>query len=379
MDKPLVAFNAQLLSGAASYRAAGIAGYIANLLRRLPEGDPGLSYAALLGEGTLPEGLAVRSVRTHLPTQRPTVRILWEQLVLPAVLRRIGATLLHAPAFVGPLFSACPQVITVHDLSFLRHPHFFRRSNRLYLSALTKPACRRAAALIAGSEFIAQEITTLLGVPRERIHVIYHGIDPSFHPLPAAEVAAFKQQTGLPERFILYLGTLEPRKNLRRLVRAFARLPLRDVHLILAGGKGWFYEEVFAEVERLGIQDRVHFPGYVAPETLNLWYNAAEASAYLSLYEGFGFPVLEALACGVPTLTSATASLKEAAGDGALLAPPEDEAAIADGLLRLLSDADLRADLRQRGLRHAQQFSWDKTAHQTTTVYRKVIEERAKV
>ncbi|MBN2005389.1 MAG: glycosyltransferase family 4 protein [Anaerolineae bacterium] len=379
MDKPLVAFNAQLLSGAASYRAAGIAGYIANLLRRLPAGDPGLSYAALLGEGILPEGLDVRSVRTRFPTQRPTVRILWEQLLLPSVLRRIGATLLHAPAFVGPLFSACPQVITVHDLSFLRYPHFFRRGNRTYLSALTKPACRRAAALIAGSEFIAHEITSLLGVPRERIHVIYHGIDPFFHPLPAGEVATFRKKAGLPERFILYVGTLEPRKNLRRLVRAFAKLPMHDVHLIMAGGKGWLYQEIFAEVERLGLQDRVHFPGYVAAETLNLWYNAAEASAYLSLYEGFGFPVLEALACGVPTLASATASLREAAGDGALLAPPEDEDAIAEGLLRLLSDADLRADLQQRGLHHAQQFSWEKTAHQTTTVYRKVIGERAKI
>lgn len=371
----LVAFNAQLLSGDASYRSAGIAVYIANLLCHLAqqrEAEDGLDYAVLLGGGQLPPGCGMRGIRTAWPTARPMGRIMWEQVALPGVLRRLRADLLHAPAFIGPLISPYPQVITLHDLSFFRHPAFFKRANRLYLRAMTPLACRRAAAVIAVSEFTAREAVALLGVASERVHVITHGVDPRFRPLPPAEVARFRTAQGLPERFILHMGTLEPRKNLVRLVQAFAQGAPADVHLVLAGGRGWLYETIFAEVARLDVQDRVHFPGYVPAETQALWYNAAELFAYVSIYEGFGLPVLEALACGAPTLTSATTALPEAAGDAALTVPPDDVAAIADGLARLLADAALRADLRARGLAHAARFSWETTAHRTAALYRRI-------
>jgi glycosyltransferase involved in cell wall biosynthesis len=261
----------------------------------------------------------------------------------------------------------------VHDLSFLRHPEFFRRGNRTYLQRMTGPACRRAAAVVTVSDFTAREVEALLDVPAERIHTVYHGVDPRFHPLPRAEVEAFRREEGLPERFVLYLGTLEPRKNLVTLVRAFHRLPDPDLHLVLAGGKGWLYEEVFAEVERLGLSERVHFPGYVPAETQALWYSAAEAFAYLSHYEGFGLPVLEALACGVPTLTGNTTSLPEAAGDGALLVDPEEVGEVVEGLARLLRDEGLREELRAQGVAHARRFTWAETARRTAAVYRHVL------
>jgi glycosyltransferase involved in cell wall biosynthesis len=258
-------------------------------------------------------------------------------------------------------------------LSFLRYPALFKRSNRLYLKTMTGLACRRAAAVIAVSRFTAEEVVRLLGVPPERVHVIHHGVDPSFRPRPPEEIVRFREQMGLPARFVLHVGTLEPRKNLKTLIQAFARLNVPDLHLVLAGGKGWLYEAIFAEVARLGLQDRVHFPGYVPAETLGLWYNAAYIFAYISSYEGFGLPVLEALASGTPTLTSETTSLPEAAGDGALLVSPDSVEAVADGLQRLLEDQALRQDLRQRGLLHAARFKWEHTVEQTLALYRQVM------
>jgi len=380
--QPLIAFNAHLLAAGDSYRSAGIAVYVANLLRGLGATGSDLRYRVLLGDKHLsPAEFDLPVHFSRVSTARPATRIMWEQCALPWLLRRLGADLLHAPAFVGPLLSSCPQVITVHDLSFLRYPEFFRRGNRLYLRTLTGIACRRAAAVIAVSQFTAREVQQLLRVPAARVHTIYHGIDLRFRPLPLAEVDVFRREMQLPDRFVLYMGTLEPRKNLTQLVRAFARLRDPDVHLVLAGGRGWLYEEIFAEVERLGLGARVHFPGFVPAETQALWYNAAEAFAYISHYEGFGFPVAEALACGTPTLTAATTSLPEAGGDGVLLVDPDDEVAmaetaIAEALHHLLTDAPLRVELRQRGLAHAARFSWAETARQTEALYRHVLEAR---
>jgi glycosyltransferase involved in cell wall biosynthesis len=285
----------------------------------------------------------------------------------------MGAELLHAPAFVGSLLSSCRQVITVHDLSFLRHPEFFRKGNRVYLSLMTGIACRRAEAVIAVSDFTAREVVALLRVAPERVVRIYHGVAERFHPLPAAAVAQFRRDKGLPERFVLFMGTLEPRKNLIRLVRAFARLTDPALHLVLAGAQGWFYSAVYTEVARLGLEDRVRFAGYVPASEQAFWYNAADVFAYLSTYEGFGMPVLEALACGLPVVASATTSLPEAGGKGARLVRPDDEGAIADALHDVLANAALRGQMREQGLHHAAQFSWNAAAAETLAVYERVI------
>ncbi|MGC9468855.1 MAG: glycosyltransferase family 4 protein [Anaerolineae bacterium] len=374
--EPLVVFNAHLLSGDATYRSAGISVYIDSLLQHLGLEADGLRFQVLVGGG--PGGadlshLGFPALRSRYATHSPSRRILWEQTVLPGLLRRLGADLLHAPAFVGPLASGCPQVITVHDLSFLRYPQFFRPANRLYLRTMTGVACRRAAAVIAVSEFTGKEVAELLRVPVSRIHPIYHGVAPRFRPLPRTDVDEFRRRQGLPERFVLFMGTLEPRKNLIQLVRAFRKLKDPDLHLILAGAQGWFYEEIFSEVEELGLADRVHFPGFVPAEDQPFWYNAADAFAYVSVYEGFGMPVLESLACGVPAVTSSTSSMPEAGGLGALLVPPDNVDAIAEAIDRILSDEALHGELREKGLVHAAGHSWDKTARETVAVYRRAM------
>ncbi len=370
-----VAINAHLLSGRAWYRSAGVHQYIHHLLRHLGQADGRLRYTVLLGEGVLPPDIALTSLRSRWPTSRAAVRVLWEQLVQPWTLRRIGAHLVHGPAFVGPLLAPCPVVITIHDLSFIRFPTLFRPANRLYLTVLTRLSARRARRLIAVSAHTAAETTRLLGVPSERIDVVYHGVDPAFHPLPADEVAVFRQRRGLPERFVLCVGTLEPRKNQTRLVEAFARIHDGQVKLVLVGGKGWLYDELFTRVEALGLSKEIIFPGYVMNDELPLWYNAATILAYPSLYEGFGMPVLEAQACGTPVLTSNVSSLPEAAGDAASMVDPYDVGALAAELDRLLTDKPLRHELRKRGLAHASQFTWPLMAQETADVYRRALAE----
>lgn len=365
-----IGLNGHLLSGAASYRSAGVHQYILHLLRHLPEA--GCRVTAFLGPSSPAEaGWTVR--RSRLPTHRPLARILWEQVCQPAALHQAGVDLTHGPAYVVPLAASCPTVVTVHDLSFLRFPHLLRPANRLYLRLFTRASVRRARRIIAVSAHTADETARLLGADRHKMRVVYHGVDPLFRPLPPQAVAAWREKRGLPERLVLAVGTLEPRKNLPRLIEAFASLNRPDLTLALVGGRGWYDQEIYDCVERRGVKERVIFPGYVANEDLVWWYNAALVFAYPSLYEGFGLPVLEAQACGTPVLTSNGSALPEAAGDGGVLVDPYRVEAIAEGLGRLLDNESLRAEMRQRGLAHAARFNWHQTAKETVDVYRQAM------
>jgi glycosyltransferase involved in cell wall biosynthesis len=267
-------------------------------------------------------------------------------------------------------------VITVHDLSFLRFPERFRPANRLYLSTLTRLSCRRARRVIAVSQATADEVVQLLDVPADCVDVVPHGVEHTrFCPLPPARVEAFRREKGLPERFVLFVGTLEPRKNLITLIEAFARLQAaRDrVHLVIAGGKGWYYQEVFKRVEELDLGKAVHWVGFVPGAELPLWYNAATVFVYPSLYEGFGMPLLEAMACGTPVIASATSSLPEVVGDAGFLVPPHDVTGLADNMERLLVDADWQVELSRRGRARASAFTWDATAQATVASYHRAL------
>jgi glycosyltransferase involved in cell wall biosynthesis len=345
-DRPHVVVNAHLLSGQPSYRSAGVYQYMLHLLRHLADGDESLRYSVLLSAGAPPLDTPASRVESRCSTQRPAVRVAWEQLAQPLALRRIQADLVHGPAFVGPIAAGCPFVVTIHDLSFLRFPRLFRPANRLYLGAMTRLSAKKARRLIAVSAHAAAESAELLGVAAERIDVIYHGVDPHFRPGPPDEVARFRQRKSLPTRFILHVGTLEPRKNLIRLVEALARIRSDHIKLLLVGAQGWLYHDLLRRIEELGADEAVVFCGYV-----------------------------EAQACGTPVLTSNRSSLPEAAGDGALIVDPSDVSEIAEGLHRLLTDEPLRLELRGRGLQHASQFSWLRSAHETARTYRAALGE----
>jgi len=375
--KPIhIGLNAHLLSLTETYRGAGINWYIRNLLTYLPGVDRDNRYTAFIGDGRFTgPGLALKLSR--LPTSRPSIRIFWEQVVQPFALQKERVDLLHALAFVTPLLSPCPSVVTIHDLSFLLYPEGFKRSKRFYLGLFTRLSARRARRIIAVSKSTKRDVVRLLGVSPGKVEVVYSGIVEAFRPLAEDRVTAFRSKRGLPERFILFVGTIEPRKNVTRLIEAFATLRPCDPapwKLVIGGAKGWFYEDVFARVGQLGLEGQVMFPGYIPVSELPLWYNAAELFVYPSLYEGFGLPLLEAMACGTPVVAANTSSLPEVVGQAGLTVDPLDVEGLAEAMRRALDDEALRQEMRERGLQRARGFSWTKTAQETVQVYRRAME-----
>jgi len=368
-----VGVDAHLLSLAETYRSAGIHWYIQNLLSCLPAADPEIKYTIFLGEKRYSgvPGLDLRISR--LPTHQPVARIVWEQVIQPAALGKSGVDLIHGTAYVGPLLSACPSVVTVHDLSFLFYPRSFRTLNRLYLRIFTRLSVRRAQRVIAVSESTKRDLVQQYDLLPAKIDVVHNGVDPGFRPLPASQVAAFRAEQGLPERFILFVGTLEPRKNVAALVEAYAGLSRSRPPLMLVGGKGWLHDGVFARMEALSLTDEVCFVGYVPAEDVPLWYNAADLFVYPSLYEGFGLPPLEAMACGTPVITSTASSLPEVVSQAGLLVDPASIDDLVSAMTRALADTDLREEMRAAGLAQASRFSWRQTAQRTAASYRRAL------
>lgn len=371
-----IALNAHLLSFGSSYRGAGISRYMRQLLRHLRELDGDDRYIVFLGDRRLPPELAARASFqprvSRLPTANPALRIVWEQVVQPLELRRRGVDLLHSLGYVQPLLCPARTVLTIHDLSFLRYPEAFNAANRLYLRLFTGLSVRRANRVIAVSESTKHDLVRLLGADPAKVAVVYHGVEEQFRCCADRPIAAFRERLGLPEHFILYCGTLEPRKNVALLVAAFAQLRRETAlphKLVLAGAKGWRYEGIFAAVDQYGLREEVLFPGYLPSDVQPLWYNAADVFVYPSLYEGFGFPPLEAMACGTPVIASNCSSLPEVVGDAGLLVDPRDSAALAAALEHVLTDAAMRQHLVATGLARAKRFSWLRATQETIEVY----------
>ncbi|MCC6799097.1 MAG: glycosyltransferase family 4 protein [Anaerolineae bacterium] len=372
-----IGLNAHLLTAQAGYRSAGISGYIANLLRALPAADPALRYTVFAGpQAALPADSRLRVRRSAWRTEHPLARILWEQIAQPLALERDRPDLVHQLAFVAPVLARRPFVVTVYDLSFVHFPERLPPARRRYLRLLTRWSCQRARRVIAISRSTAADLTATFGLSPERIDVAVPGVDEAFHPLPRAEVEAFRARAGLPDRFLLYLGTLEPRKNLPLLLRAYAALPASDrsaAPLVLAGARGWMVDAIDRALDEHDLRGSVRLPGYVPAQDLPLWYNAAEALVYPSLFEGFGLPVIEAMACGTPALVADTSSLPEAVGDMGVCLPPDDAAAWTNALAHILHDTVWRAEAGQRGRERAREFTWARTAAQTVASYRRAL------
>jgi len=304
-------------------------------------------------------------------------KTIWMQMYLPWQLHREGVQLCHFTNSVAPLLSPVPLIVTLHDASLWLYPdcHYPRRL--LTMRPLIPAVVRRARMVITVSHQACRDLIRVLGLPREKVRVIYEAPSPFFRLLsPGAWMADVRKRYRLPERFVLYVGTLEPRKNLVRLVRAVARLN-QEVGvvcgLVLVGPRGWKDEAILTAVAEARRVTTVRLVGYVPLEDVRALYNLAAVFAFPSLYEGFGLPILEAMACGAPVITSRGGALEEVAGDAALLVNPTDESEIISALASVLCNADLAMTLRAAGLARAAQFDWRRTAQETIALYRECV------
>ena len=358
----------------------GVAHYLAELVAALRRNPGGCRYSLLVraehGEafsGTAgPMGVIPIGIRS-----RP-LRLLWEQTGLPALLRRVGADVLHSPHYTRPLAPLpCASLVGIMDLTFFLMPQYHTRLKVVFFQRMMRASARMADRFIAISDSTRRDLTSCLGVEGDRIDVTPLAVSPAFQPIrDASRLDALRRKYRLPDRFILYVGRLEPRKNLLRLLVAYRGLlgESEDApQLVLGGAWGWQSNELKQRVAELA--ERVSVLGFVPDDDLPALYSAATLFVYPSLYEGFGIPVLEAMACGAPTLTSAVSSMPEVAGDAAELVDPNDSDGLREAIGRLIADPERRALLRERGLRRAEMFSWDQTARLTSDSYARTYEQ----
>lgn len=360
-------------------RLSGVGTYTLQLLTHMAELEPQHEYLLLTHHAAryadLPATKAFYDVRRPFPN-----RMLWMQCVLPMTLRSVQPDLCHYTNFIGPLLNPCPYLVTIHDMTLSLLPQYHPLRKQILIRPLIPLVARRASRIITVTENARDDIMRLLHVPPERIVVIPEAAAPQYKPASLAEQQRVRAAYGLQQPYLLYIGTLEPRKNLVRLIRAWHELRRRRriPHLlVIVGAQGWQYDPIYREVQALSCAADVRFTGYAPAHDLPALYSAADAFAFPSLYEGFGLPVIEAMACGTPTLISNTPALAEVAGDAALLVDPRNIASISQGLERLLNDDALRTLMRERGLKQAGAFSWRRTALQTLAAYQAVLDQEA--
>jgi len=308
---------------------------------------------------------------------RPT-RLFWEQSLLPLYLGRLKIDVLHSPVFVSPLFLSCFSVVTIFDTTLFSFPKQHTIIKRLYFTKFIPHTVKKAARIITISESSKKDIVNILKVKPERVIVTYMGVDHKvFYPTSGAS-QKIERKYGIASPFILYVGKIEPRKNLASLVKAYHRIRshYRSWKLVIAGSKGWGFQEVFATVAKLGLESEVLFTGYVPEEDLPCLYSAAELFVYPSSYEGFGIPLLEAMACGTPVITSNISSLPEVVGDAGILVNPTDIDELAFAIQSVLNSESLQKDMKFKGLKRAKLFTWEETARRTLQVYEEVYRER---
>jgi glycosyltransferase involved in cell wall biosynthesis len=363
---PLVLVDADTVGRART----GDEAYTINLLRELPDVAPDLVFAASLRDpSAMPDDVPSSVRRIALPVASPYRRI---PFALPGLARREGASLVHVQYFVAPRV-AIPAVVTVHDLSFTRRPELFRLRDRMLLGGLVPGSLRRARRVIAVSEFTREDLIDRYRVDPDRVVAIRNGVAARFRPDPEAAADA-RRHHRLERPFVLFVGALQPRKNAPALLEAFARLRGHDdVELVIAGGDRGGLAEVRERIRELALGNRVRLLGHVSEAALPGLYSAAELLAFPSLYEGFGLPALEAMACGTPVCASVTTGLGEAVGDAGLTFDPRSAEEISECVRRLLEDDQLRATLRANGLERAARFTWRRSAEATAAVYREAI------
>lgn len=360
-------------------RRTGTENYSLQLIRHLLRLGSGHTFRLYCHQPP-PEGLWTGDDPSP-PPARPEVRAipfprLWTHVRLSAEMLTTPPDLLFVPSHVLPAIHPRRSVVTVHDLGYRHFPEAHTPAARRQLDLSTRFNAAAAARVIADSQATRDDLVRFYGTNPDKVTVVHLGRDAAMQPAADPERLRLVcrklgiDRDGLVRPYVLYVGTLQPRKNLVRLIDAFAAVLdlVPDLALVLAGQRGWLAEPIYRRVHDLGLAERVFFPGFVADDDLPALLSGARVFAFPSLYEGFGIPVLEAQACGALVLTSNTSSLPEVAGDGALLVDPTDSAALASGLRRLLTEPALAERLRAAGFANVQRFSWERCARETLAV-----------
>jgi glycosyltransferase involved in cell wall biosynthesis len=304
-------------------------------------------------------------------------RLIWEQLYFPNLVRNSGIDLLHSLHYTRPIRLPCKSVVTFHDMTFFLYPELHTWAKRLYFPRMMKYSAGKADELITVSDSTRDDLIRILQVDPKKVTTTQLGVNPGYRPIAdEQEKKRAAEKYDLPEEFILYVGLIEPRKNLPVLIDAYKQLRSKgsDYELVLVGRYGWMYEAVLKQVRNLNLEHAVRFLGYVPQEDLPLVYNLASLFVYPTIYEGFGLPVLEAMACGVPVITSDVSSMPDIVGKAGLLTPVNDKQALFETMENALTDIDLRKDLINRGQQRAKEFSWSRTAWLTLQVYQKAMQ-----
>jgi len=361
----------------------GVGIYIYNLVHALSRVDTVNSYTlypvfynSFIGfeKKDMPANFKI----AHENSRRLLSGVLWPALV-PSGLKEAAlgeVDIVHSNTFAGPVLKKKKLVSTIYDATVFTHPECHSKGNVLRCRKGIEDSIRNARAIIAISEHTKKDLVERLNAPARMITVTHLAAGPEYHEIkdPSA-LEAVRKKYSLPHKYILFVGSLEPRKNVKTLLKGYASLSetvKREFSLVIAGAKGWLNSDIPGLVKELGIEQKTVFLGYIDKEDMSAVYSAASVFAYPSLYEGFGLPILEAFACGVPVITSNTSSMPEVAGDAAVLVDPLDAAALGAAMERILTDEAAQMDLRARGLERAALFSWERCARETIAVYEKV-------
>lgn len=355
---------------------AGIGVYTKNMITSLSQIDRNNRYVLFLNpenyNGFKVEQDNFENVLVHAPFHK---YYMWEQLYLPFVLKKKQIDIIHGPRSVLPLLCKIKSVLTIHDLAFLLFPEVMKFNPFNYWSVFVKRSALKADHIISVSESTRKDIVRLYNIAEHKITVTHEACNDSFKRIEnESALEKISHKYNLPDRFILYVGTIEPRKNLNVLLEAMVILKRNNLNikLIIVGKKGWLYADFFDTLKRLGLGNNVIFTGYVHDEDLPGIYNLAEVFVYPSKYEGFGLPLLEAMSCGVPVIASNVSSIPEVLGDAGILVVHDDPKDFAHKIYELLTDGEIMAKMSSKGFERIKFFSWEKVAKETLKVYERV-------
>ncbi|MCP4723456.1 MAG: glycosyltransferase family 4 protein [bacterium] len=354
---------------------SGIGTYVNNLVQNLQliQNDNDQYFFFLSKDSYCPENFNEKRndvFKINIPQYNSIRKVLWEQLSMPGRIDKLKIDVFHSPAYISPVFLKASSIITFLDLTFVKFPetiHFYKKE---FYNLMFRKSVEKAVKIITISDFIKEELIDYYGCPEEKVETVHLGVSDLFKPCQDDEMKKrVLEKYRIDRPFFLFVGLMEPRKNLPSVLEAFSRINNDDALFVIVGRKGWGYNDVQKTLENPELREKVLITDEISVEELKILYSASLAFIYLSLYEGFGLPVLEAMACGAPVVTSNSSALPEVAGDAALFADPENVEEISDAMKRIINDESLRKELSQKGFDNIKRFSWKKCAEETSLIY----------